>query len=148
MIAAMMISMHGWIICNFTIEFVSKERMELDMNKTDKEFLLAHGYKEVLNIKNVIQQGRAMNLHIEVYKDEPSMLLARVKEKNVIITMDSTWTQDERLIITQTDKLKTHIFSVPLTMIANVLVEAGKNITTILFNIKGDSYTYKICYKS
>ncbi len=117
------------------------------MNKADREFLLAHGYKEVPDIKNVIQQGKVKDLHIDVYNNEPSMLLARVKEKNAIISVDNTG-KHERMFIIQSDKFKTHLFSVPLALITNVLIETGRSMTTILFNIQGDNYTYKICYQN
>ncbi len=75
------------------------------------------------------------------------MLLARVKERNAVITMDNS-KQDRRLTITQTDSFKTHLFSVPLEMITNVIVENSRNMKTILFNVKGDGYMYKLCYQN
>ena len=118
------------------------------MSKTDRKFLLAHGYKEVTDIKNVIKQGKVKDLHIDVYNNNPSMLFARVKERNAVIGVDNVCKQEERLLITQTDNFKTYIFNVPLKMISSVIMEAGRNITTILFNIEGDNYMYKICYKN
>lgn len=116
------------------------------MDKADREFLLAKGYRQVSDIKDAIFQGMVKDLHIDIYKDKPFMLLARVKEKNAVIAVDNTWAQNERLIITQIDNLKTHLFSVPLALITNTFMENGKNMRTILFNVKGDNYTYKICY--
>lgn len=121
--------------------------MEVDMSKTDREFLLAHGYTEVSDIKEVICQGKVKDLHIDVYNNNPSMLLARVKERNAVIAIDNS-KQGRRLTITQTDSFKTHLFSVPLEMITNAIVENSRNMKTILFNIDGDGYMYKLCYQN
>lgn len=117
------------------------------MDKACREFLLEHGYKEVSKIGDVIKQGKTVNLLIDVHNGNPLMLLARVHEKNVFIVVDKT-DEDSRVIITQADRFKTHILNIPVSLIEDAIMELGKNMTTILFNVKGSSYTYQLCYQN
>ena len=117
------------------------------MDEVCREFLLEHGYKEVSNIEDVIKQGITFNLLIDVHNGNPPMLLARVHEKKTIIILDKTG-KDDRITITQTDKFRTHIFNVPVSLITDVIIEVGKNITTILFNVKDSCHTYRLCYQN
>ncbi len=58
------------------------------MDKRNREFLMAYGYKEASDIAGVICRGKVNNLSIEVYNNSPSVLLARVKEKKAVITVE------------------------------------------------------------
>lgn len=118
----------------------------MDDRVMNLDFLMEHGYQKVSDIKNVVPQGRIKDLHIDVYKNNPYMLLARVKEKNSIIDAGSNGGNGDRLIITQADSLKTYLFNVPLELIKNIIAKTGRNATTVLFNIENDSHIYKICY--
>ena len=64
------------------------ERKRTAMDKRNREFLMAHGYKDVSDIAGVICRGKVNNLSIEVYNNSPSVLLARVKEKKAVITVE------------------------------------------------------------
>lgn len=117
------------------------------MDKVCRGFLLEHGYKEVSKIEDVVKQGKAVDLLIDVHNGNPSMLIARVHEKNAVVILDTT-DEDKRVIITQADKFKTHILNIPVSLIEDAIMEVGKNMTTILFNVKDSSYTYQLCYQN
>lgn len=114
------------------------------MNKTDRDFLVNHGYKEVESIKDVMQQGNVKDLHISIDNSCPAILVARVKEKAAYVVFEEM-NQKERLIITQKDRFGTYLFNIPMQMIHNVLVKKENGMTTILFNTEQDNYTYRVC---
>lgn len=114
------------------------------MNKTDRDFLVNHGYKEVKSIKDVMQQGKVKNLHISIDNSYPAILVARVKEKTAYVVFEEI-NNKERLIITQTDRFGTYLFNIPMQMIHNILAKKENDMTTILFGTEQDNYTYKVC---
>lgn len=117
------------------------------MDKRNREFLMACGYKEASDIAGVICRGKVNNLSIEIYNNSRSVLLARVKEKKAVIAVEGHGS-DARIIIMQPDRLKTHLFNVPLLLIADAVMEKGKRMTDVLFHVGGDGYTYRVCYEN
>lgn len=117
------------------------------MNKATMDFLLAHGYKKVSkdDIKNVLPQGNIKYLHIEVSLAEPSMLLSRVREKDVVVSYDRMDEKyPERLVIDGADRYRTKLFNVPLDNIKDVIINISNGVTDIMFNLSTDSNNYRI----
>lgn len=120
------------------------------MNTTRMNFLLKHGYEKVKenNIKNILLEGNIKDLHINIARIEPAMLLARVNEKNAIVSYDKMYdTSTEYLAITMTDEFKTCLFDVPLNNMKNTLVKFYPCVTEIIFNLSTDDNNYSITFK-
>ena len=90
------------------------------MDDKTRNFLVEHEYKAVStdNIKSILKHGCVKGLHIEITSSNPSMLLARVKENDVIVDYNRmNEYSPEYLQIKQQEKFKTMLFIVPVIKI-------------------------------
>ena len=117
----------------------------------DTEFLLKHGFVDASKeeIKEVLQDRKVKNLHIEVNAVKPIMLLCRTKVKNAVIKLNQLkHKQQERLIIIKSDKLQTRLLNVSLAEIKKVLFkDYGNGMIEILFGLAEKGINISICYQ-
>lgn len=96
------------------------------MNTIDRNFLINHGFIEDTNYKVLSRlftnYKKFKEVNISVNLTKPSMLLARSKEKNVSVEVNSV--QDNRLILKKNSgRCSTVIMNILLDEINDCLVE-------------------------
>lgn len=100
------------------------------MNTIDREFLINHGFQDDAD-KKVLSEIFTKNkkfkeVNISVNLTEPAMLLARSKEKNVTVDINSV--QENRLILKKNSgRCSTVIMNILLDEINNCLVKDYDN---------------------
>ena len=102
------------------------------MNTIDRNFLIAHGFTEVTD-KKVLSElftihNKFKEVSISVNFTEPAMLLARSREKNVTVEVNSI--QENRLILKRKrsrDKFDTVIMNILLDEIKGCLFKDYDN---------------------
>lgn len=120
------------------------------MNTLDKEFLLNHGFtgdtdKKVLS-ELFTKNNKLKEINISINLTEPFMLLARSKEKNVTVEVNSI--QENRLILKRKrsrEKYDTVIMNVLLDEINNCLVkDYGNGLYEFLFGVRDFRYSLHV----
>ena len=120
------------------------------MNTIDRNFLLNHGFTEDLENKTLselfIKHNKFREVNISVNLTEPAMLLARSKEKNVTVEVNSI--QGNRLILKRKrsrEKFDTVIMNVVLDEINNCLVkDYGNGLFEFEFGVRDLRYSLHI----
>ena len=118
------------------------------MNTFAREFLINHGFtedseKKVLS-KLFTKHNKLKEIDVSVNLTEHSMLLARSKEKNVTVEVNSI--QDNRLILKKnTGRCSTVIVNILLDEIHNCLVkDYGNGLFEFEFEVKDFRYSLHI----
>lgn len=118
------------------------------MNTIDREFLLKHGFQEDID-KKVLSElftghKKFGEVNISVNLTEPCMLLARSKEKNVTVEVNSI--QENRLILKKNSgRCSTVIMNVLLDEINNCLVKNyGNGLFEFEFEVRDFRYSLHI----
>lgn len=127
-----------------------KKRGYRPMNTIDRNFLLNHGFTEDLENKTLselfIKHNKFREVNISVNLTEPAMLLARSKEKNVTVEVNSI--QGNRLILKRKrsrEKFDTVIMNVVLDEINNCLVkDYGNGLFEFEFGVRDLRYSLHI----
>ncbi len=117
------------------------------MNTIDKDFLLKHGFTEDADnklLKELFANNKKFKeVNISVNFTEPFMLLARSKEKNVTVEVNSV--QENRLILKRKrnrEKFDTIIMNILLDEINNCLVkEYGNKLIEFEFEVRNFRYS-------
>jgi len=117
------------------------------MNETDRDFLLKHGFTEDADnklLKELIANYRKFKeVNISVNFTEPFMLLARSKEKNVTVEVNSV--QENRLILKKGGRCSTIIMNILLDEINNCLVkEYGNELYQFEFMVRDFRYSLHV----
>ena len=115
------------------------------MNTIDRDFLINHGFQEDAD-KKVLSElftkhSKFKEVNISVNLTEHSMLLARSKEKNVTVEVNSI--QDNRLILKKNSgRCSTVIMNILLDEINNCLVkDYGNGLFEFEFEVRGFGYS-------
>lgn len=112
------------------------------MNTIDRDFLINHGFTEDTN-KEVLsglftKHSKFREVNVSVNFTEPFMLLARSKERNVTVEINSI--QENRLILKRKrsrEKFDTVIMNVLLDEIINCLVkDYGNGLFEFEFEVR------------
>lgn len=117
------------------------------MNAIDREFLINHGFQEDAD-KKVLSEIFTKNtkfkeVNISVNLTEPAMLLARSKEKNVIVDINSV--QENRLILKKSGRCSTIIMNILLDEINNCLVkDYGNGLFEFEFEVRNFRYSLHV----
>lgn len=118
------------------------------MNTIDRDFLLKHGFQEDTD-KKVLSElftkhNKFREVNISVNLTEPCMLLARSKEKNVTIEINSI--QKNRLILKKNSgRCSTVIMNILLDEINNCLVkDYGNGLFEFEFEVRDFRYSLHI----
>ncbi len=118
------------------------------MNTIDRNFLLNHGFTEDTD-KKVLSELFTKNtkfkeVNISVNLTEHSMLLARSKEKNVTVEVNSI--QDNRLILKKNSgRCSTVLMNILLDEIHNCLVkDYGNGLFEFEFEVRDFRYSLHI----
>lgn len=118
------------------------------MNTLDRNFLLNHEFKEDVD-KKVLSKlftdhNKFKEVNISVNLTEPSMLLARSKEKNVGVEVNSI--QDNRLILKKNSgRCSTVIMNILLDEINDCLVkDYGNGLFEFEFEVRNFRYSLHI----
>ena len=118
------------------------------MNTIDKDFLINHGFREDADKKALSElftkHNKFREVNISVNLTEPCMLLARSKEKNVIVEVNSI--QENRLILKKNSgRCSTVIVNILLDEIHNCLVkDYGNGLFEFEFEVKDFRYSLHI----
>ncbi len=118
------------------------------MNALDRNFLINHGFTEDTDKKALSElftrHNKFKEIHISVNLTEPSMLLARSKEKNVTIEINSI--QENRLILKKNSgRCSTVIMNILLDEINNCLVkDYGNGLFEFEFEVRDFRYSLHI----
>lgn len=118
------------------------------MNDVDREFLLNHGFAEATDKKVLlglfINNKKFREVNISVNFTEPFMLLARSKEKNVTVEVNSV--QDNRLILKKNSgRCSTVIMNILLDEINGCLIkEYGNGLFEFEFEVRDFRYSFHI----
>lgn len=117
------------------------------MNDLDKQFLIKHGFQEDVDKKLLtelfINHKKFKEVNISVDLTEPVMLVARSREKNVIV--DVSEIQDKRLILKRGDRYKTYIMNIFLDEINNCLmIKDREDLFDFEFEIRDFRYSLVI----
>lgn len=118
------------------------------MNTFNKEFLLNHGFQEDTNNKVLSElftkHKKFGEVIISVNLTEHSMLLARSKEKNVSVEVNSI--QENRLILKKNSgRCNTVIMNILLNEIHNCLFkDYGNGLFEFEFEVRGIRYSLHI----
>lgn len=120
------------------------------MNTFDRDFLLKHGFTEDTNKKALSElftkHNKFREVNISVNFTEPCMLLARSKERNVTVEINSI--QENRLILKRKhnrEKFDTVIMNVLLDEINNCLVkDYGNGLFEFEFEVRDFGYSLHI----
>ncbi|MCI9127424.1 MAG: hypothetical protein HFG28_09530 [Eubacterium sp.] len=118
------------------------------MNTIDKEFLIKHGFQEDAN--NKVLSGLFTNnkkfkeVNISVNLTKPAMLLARSKEKNVTVEVNSV--QENRLILKKNSgRCSTVIMNILLDEVQECLIkDYGGKLYEFEFEVKNFRYSLHI----
>lgn len=118
------------------------------MNTIDRDFLLKHGFEEDTD-KKVLSElftkhSKLREVNISVNLTEPCMLLARSKEKNVTVEVNSI--QENRLILKKNSgRCSTVIVNILLDEINNCLVkDYGNGLFEFEFEVRDFRYSLHI----
>lgn len=118
------------------------------MNTIDRDFLINHGFTEDTN-KEVLsglftKHSKFREINISVNLTEPTMLLARSKERNVSVEVNSI--QENRLILKKNSgRCSTVIMNVLLDEINNCLVkDYGNGLFEFEFEVRDFRYSLHI----
>lgn len=118
------------------------------MNTIDRNFLINHGFTEDTD-KKVLSElftrhKKFKEINISVELTRPFMLLARSKEKNVTVEVNSI--QDNRLILKKNSgRCSTVIMNILLDEINDCLIkDYGNGLVEHLFEMNGFSYSLNI----
>lgn len=118
------------------------------MNTFNKEFLINHGFQEDTD-KKVLSElftkhNKFKEVNISVNLTEHSMLLARSKEKNVSVEVNSV--QENRLILKKNSaRCSTVIMNILLDEINNCLVkDYGNGLFEFEFEVRDFRYSLHI----
>lgn len=118
------------------------------MNTIDRDFLLKHGFQEDTD-KKVLSElfskhNKFREVNISVNLTEPSMLLARSKERNVTIEINSI--QENRLILKKNSgRCSTVIMNILLDEINGCLYkEYGNGLFEFEFEVRNFRYSLHI----
>ena len=118
------------------------------MNTIDRNFLIAHGFTEVTD-KKVLSElftkhYKYTEVSISVNFTEPAMLLARSREKNVTVEVNSI--QENRLILKKNSgRCSTVIMNILLDEINNCLVkDYGNGLFEFEFEVRDFRYSLHI----
>lgn len=117
------------------------------MNTIDREFLLNHGFQEDTDKKVLsglfTNNKKFREVNISVNLTEPFMLLARSKEKNVTVEVNSV--QENRLILKKGGRCSTIIMNILLDEINNCLVkDYGNGLFEFEFEVRNFRYSLHI----
>lgn len=120
------------------------------MNTIDRKFLLKHGFKEDTDKKVLLElftkHKKFGEVNILVNLTEPCMLLARSKEKNVLVEVNCI--QENRLILKikrSSEKFDTVIMNVLIDEINNCLVkDYGNGLIQFEFEVRDFRYSLHI----
>ena len=120
------------------------------MNTIDRKFLLKHGFKEDTDKKVLLElftkHKKFGEVNILVNLTEPCMLLARSKEKNVLVEVNCI--QENRLILKikrSSEKFDTVIMNVLIDEINNCLVkDFGNGLIQFEFEVRDFRYSLHI----
>ncbi len=120
------------------------------MNTIDKEFLLKHGFTEDTDNKTLkklfTNNKKFKEVNISVNFTEPFMLLARSKEKNVTVEVNSI--QDNRLILKRKrsrEKFSTILMDILLDEIHNCLFkDYGNGLFEFEFEVHDFRYSLHV----
>lgn len=118
------------------------------MNTIDREFLINHGFQEDTD-KKVLSElftkhNKFKEVNISVNLTEPSMLLARSKEKNVSVEVNSI--QENRLILKKNSgRCSTVIVNILLDEINGCLIKKyGNGLFEFEFEVRDFRYSLHI----
>lgn len=118
------------------------------MNTIDRDFLLNHGFKEDTD-KKVLSElftkhNKFKEVNISVNLTEPCMLLARSREKNVTVEVNSI--QENRLILKKNSgRCSTVIMNILMDEINNCLVkDYGNGLFEFEFEVRDFRYSLHI----
>lgn len=118
------------------------------MNTIDRDFLINHGFTEDAD-KKVLSElftnnKRFKKVNISVNVTEPSMLLARSKEKNVTVEVNSV--QENRLILKKnSSRFSTVIMNILLDEIKDCLFkDYGNGLFEFEFEVRSFRYSLHI----
>lgn len=118
------------------------------MNTIDREFLINHGFTEDSENKTLSElftkHNKFREVNISVNFIEPCMLLARSKERDVTIEINSI--QENRLILKKNSgRCSTVIVNILLDEINNCLVkDYGNGLFEFEFEVRGFGYSLHI----
>ncbi len=120
------------------------------MNTIDRNFLLNHGFTEDSENKTLSElftkHNKFREVNISVNLTEPAMLLARSKEKNVTVEVNSI--QENRLILKRKrsrEKFDTVIMNVLLDKINGCLFkDYGNGLFEFEFEVKDFRYSLHV----
>lgn len=120
------------------------------MNTIDRDFLINHGFKEDTDTKVLSElftkHNKFKEINISVNLTEPTMLLARSKEKNVTVEVNSV--QNNRLILKRKrsrEKFDTVIMNVLLDEIEGCFVkDYGNGLFEFEFEVRNFRYSIHI----
>lgn len=120
------------------------------MNIFDRDFLINHGFQEDTDKKILSElftkHNKFKEVNISINLTEPFMLLARSKEKNVSVEINSV--QENRLILKRKrgrEKFNTVIMNVLLDEINNCLVkDYGNGLYEFLFGVRDFRYSLHV----
>lgn len=118
------------------------------MNTIDRNFLINHGFTEETDKKVLsglfTKHSKFREVNISVNLTEPCMLLARSKEKNVSVEVNSI--QENRLILKKNSgRCSTVIMNILLDEINNCLVkDYGNGLFEFEFEVRDFRYSLHI----
>lgn len=120
------------------------------MNIFDRDFLINHGFQEDTDKKILSElftkHNKFKEVNISINLTEPFMLLARSKEKNVSVEINSV--QENRLILKRKrgrEKFNTVIMNVLLDEINNCLVkDYGNGLFEFEFGVQYFRYSLHV----
>lgn len=137
-----------FILAQFKLLVYKKKGVFIIMNTFNKEFLLNHGFTEDTD-KRVLSElftkhNKFKEVNISVNLTEPAMLLARSKEKNVTVDINSV--QENRLILKKNSgRCSTVIMNILLDEINNCLVkDYGNGLFEFEFEVRDFRYSLHI----
>lgn len=118
------------------------------MNTIEKEFLINHGFQDDADKKVLsglfTKNTKFKEVNISVNLTEPAMLLARSKERNVTVDINSV--QENRLILKKNSgRCSTIIMNILLDEINNCLFkDYGNGLFEFEFEVRGFRYSLHI----
>lgn len=116
------------------------------MNAIDREFHLNHGFTEDTDKKALSKlfnnNKKFKEVNISVDLTEPFMLLARSKEKNVNVEVDTV--QGKRLILESGGRCSTVIMDILLDEICNCFVKDYGGLFEFEFEVRDLCYSLHI----
>lgn len=128
----------------------AKEGVFIIMDTIDRDFLINHGFQEDTNNKVLSElftkHSRFREVNISVNLTEPCMLLARSKEKNVTVEVNSI--QENRLILKRKqsrEEFDTVIMNILLDEINDCLFkDYGNGMIQFEFEVRDFRYLFHV----